>query len=79
MVSYIRCFKLQFHHSNDHNYFQVRGKRCGTAPSEDNDTLFLGNICNTWTKEAVYLLSVITYKASLLYHGGGCKFSIFPS
>ncbi|OIT38107.1 hypothetical protein A4A49_52687 [Nicotiana attenuata] len=26
--------------------------RCGTAPSEDiNDTLFLGNICNTWTKE----------------------------
>ncbi|KAG6503622.1 hypothetical protein ZIOFF_035939 [Zingiber officinale] len=36
----------------------VRGKRCGTAPSEDNDTLFLGNICNTWTKEAVYLLSI---------------------
>ncbi|XP_042388836.1 heterogeneous nuclear ribonucleoprotein Q-like [Zingiber officinale] len=31
----------------------VRGKRCGTAPSEDNDTLFLGNICNTWTKEAI--------------------------
>ncbi|OIT39154.1 hypothetical protein A4A49_56332, partial [Nicotiana attenuata] len=26
--------------------------RCGTAPSEDiNDTLFLGNLCNTWTKE----------------------------
>ncbi|KAJ4827462.1 hypothetical protein Tsubulata_006803 [Turnera subulata] len=31
----------------------IRGKRCGTAPSEDNDTLFLGNICNTWTKEAI--------------------------
>ncbi|KAJ4965122.1 hypothetical protein NE237_016971 [Protea cynaroides] len=31
----------------------IRGKRCGIAPSEDNDTLFLGNICNTWTKEAV--------------------------
>nr|XP_004233551.1 nucleolin-like isoform X2 [Solanum lycopersicum] len=31
----------------------IRGKRCGTSPSEDNDTLFLGNICNTWTKEAV--------------------------
>lgn len=31
----------------------IRGKRCGTAPNEDNDTLFLGNICNTWTKEAV--------------------------
>ncbi|KAG0459078.1 hypothetical protein HPP92_022206 [Vanilla planifolia] len=31
----------------------IRGKRCGIAPSEDNDTLFLGNICNTWTKDAV--------------------------
>ncbi|CAN4123675.1 unnamed protein product [Withania somnifera] len=31
----------------------IRGKRCGTAPNDDNDTLFLGNICNTWTKEAV--------------------------
>lgn len=31
----------------------IRGKRCGVAPSEDNDTLFVGNICNTWTKEAV--------------------------
>ncbi|KAA8531961.1 hypothetical protein F0562_006897 [Nyssa sinensis] len=31
----------------------IRGKRCGTASSEDNDTLFLGNICNTWTREAI--------------------------
>ncbi|XP_031475326.1 uncharacterized protein LOC116247334 [Nymphaea colorata] len=31
----------------------IKGKRCGIAPSEDNDTLFLGNICNTWTKEAI--------------------------
>ncbi|GAB2282816.1 hypothetical protein Dimus_017352 [Dionaea muscipula] len=31
----------------------ICGKRCGTAPSEDNDTLFIGNICNTWTKEAI--------------------------
>ncbi|XXG60336.1 hypothetical protein AAC387_Pa04g2268 [Persea americana] len=31
----------------------IRGKQCGVAPSEDNDTLFLGNICNTWTKEAI--------------------------
>ncbi|CAN0856034.1 Heterogeneous nuclear ribonucleoprotein Q [Linum grandiflorum] len=31
----------------------ICGKRCATAPSEDNDTLFLGNICNTWTKEAI--------------------------
>lgn len=31
----------------------IHGKKCGIASSEDNDTLFLGNICNTWTKEAV--------------------------
>lgn len=31
----------------------ICGKRCGTAPSEDNDTLFLGNICNSWTREAI--------------------------
>ncbi|KAL6993452.1 hypothetical protein U1Q18_011569 [Sarracenia purpurea var. burkii] len=31
----------------------IRGKRCRTAPSEDNDTLFLGNICNTWTNQAI--------------------------
>ncbi|CAL5326465.1 unnamed protein product [Camellia sinensis] len=31
----------------------ICGKRCGTAPSEDNDSLFLGNICNAWTKEAI--------------------------
>jgi hypothetical protein len=32
---------------------QVRGKQCGVAPSHDNDTLFVGNICKTWTKEHV--------------------------
>ncbi|XP_074376079.1 uncharacterized protein LOC141717779 isoform X2 [Apium graveolens] len=31
----------------------INGKQCGTAPCEDNNTLFLGNICNTWTKEAI--------------------------
>ncbi|KAL5557583.1 hypothetical protein UlMin_039819 [Ulmus minor] len=31
----------------------IRGKRCATSPSEDNDTLFLGNICISWTKEAI--------------------------
>lgn len=40
---------------NYYFYFQINGKRCGIARSEDNDTLFLGNICNTWTKEAVWL------------------------
>ncbi|MQL79494.1 hypothetical protein Taro_011942 [Colocasia esculenta] len=29
----------------------VNGKQCGVSPSQDNDTLFLGNICRTWTKE----------------------------
>ncbi|KAJ8649950.1 hypothetical protein MRB53_002973 [Persea americana] len=31
----------------------VKGKQCGVTPSQDNDTLFLGNICKTWTKEAL--------------------------
>ncbi|KAL5992530.1 hypothetical protein ACLOJK_013449 [Asimina triloba] len=29
----------------------VNGKQCGVAPSQDSDTLFVGNICKTWTKE----------------------------
>ncbi|KAJ6828328.1 uncharacterized protein M6B38_362895 [Iris pallida] len=29
----------------------VKGKQCGVAPSHDSDTLFVGNICKTWTKE----------------------------
>ncbi|KAL3833043.1 hypothetical protein ACJIZ3_007779 [Penstemon smallii] len=31
----------------------VHGKQCGVSPSQDSDTLFLGNICRTWTKEAL--------------------------
>ncbi|KAE8694189.1 RNA-binding family protein isoform 1 [Hibiscus syriacus] len=31
----------------------ISGKQCGVTPSPDSDTLFLGNICRTWTKEAV--------------------------
>ncbi|KAF6154601.1 hypothetical protein GIB67_022336 [Kingdonia uniflora] len=31
----------------------IRGKRCGVSTSDDNDTLFVGNICNSWTKEAI--------------------------
>lgn len=38
----------------DLNYFdQVRGKRVGLSASQDNDTLYLGNICKTWTKDNV--------------------------
>ncbi|XP_059653286.1 uncharacterized protein LOC132300283 isoform X2 [Cornus florida] len=29
----------------------VNGKQCGVAPSQDSDTLFVGNICKQWTKE----------------------------
>ncbi|XP_057496454.1 heterogeneous nuclear ribonucleoprotein Q-like [Actinidia eriantha] len=29
----------------------VNGKQCGVTPSQDSDTLFLGNICKTWSKE----------------------------
>lgn len=32
---------------------QINGKQCGVAPSQDSDTLFVGNICKTWTKVAV--------------------------
>ncbi|GER49400.1 RNA binding protein [Striga asiatica] len=31
----------------------VNGKQCGVIPSQDSDTLFVGNICKTWTKEAL--------------------------
>ncbi|TMX05470.1 hypothetical protein EJD97_018992 [Solanum chilense] len=31
----------------------INGKQCGVSPSQDNDTLFLGNVCKTWTKEAL--------------------------
>lgn len=33
--------------------FQINGKQCGVTPSQDSDTLYLGNICKTWKKEAV--------------------------
>jgi hypothetical protein len=36
---------------------QVNGKQCGVAPSQDSDTLFVGNICKTWGKEDVGVLS----------------------
>jgi len=32
---------------------QINGKKCGVTASQDNDTLFVGNICKTWTPEAV--------------------------
>ncbi|KAJ4951384.1 hypothetical protein NE237_028216 [Protea cynaroides] len=32
---------------------EVRGKRVGLSASQDNDTLYMGNICKTWTKEQV--------------------------
>ena len=35
------------------NIRQIRDKECGVVPSEDNDTLFLGNISKSWKKEQV--------------------------
>uniref|UniRef100_A0A1D1XE69 Heterogeneous nuclear ribonucleoprotein Q n=1 Tax=Anthurium amnicola TaxID=1678845 RepID=A0A1D1XE69_9ARAE len=32
---------------------EIRGKRVGISASVDNDTLYLGNICKTWTKDHV--------------------------
>nr|GEW46232.1 heterogeneous nuclear ribonucleoprotein Q-like [Tanacetum cinerariifolium] len=29
----------------------IKGKQCGVAPSQDSDTLFVGNICKTWSKD----------------------------
>ncbi|XP_057435876.1 uncharacterized protein LOC130728426 isoform X2 [Lotus japonicus] len=31
----------------------INGKQCGVAPCQDSDTLYLGNICKTWKKEAL--------------------------
>ncbi|KGN56704.1 nucleolin [Cucumis sativus] len=31
----------------------INGKQCGVTPSQDSDTLFLGNICKTWKKDAL--------------------------
>ncbi|XP_077235441.1 uncharacterized protein LOC143877320 isoform X2 [Tasmannia lanceolata] len=32
---------------------EVKGKRVGISASQDNDTLYMGNICKTWTKDNV--------------------------
>ncbi|XP_068650136.1 heterogeneous nuclear ribonucleoprotein Q-like isoform X2 [Aristolochia californica] len=32
---------------------EVKGKRVGISASQDNDTLYMGNICKTWTKDHV--------------------------
>ncbi|XP_022956498.1 nucleolin-like [Cucurbita moschata] len=31
----------------------INGKQCGVTPSQDSDTLFLGNICKTWKKDVL--------------------------
>ncbi|XP_020523100.1 protein gar2 isoform X1 [Amborella trichopoda] len=35
---------------------EVRGKQCGTAAMEDNDTIFLGNIDKKWKKDDIIKL-----------------------
>ncbi|KAI3810290.1 hypothetical protein L1987_19901 [Smallanthus sonchifolius] len=36
---------------NDLKRPTINGKQCGVAPSQDSDTLFVGNICKTWSKD----------------------------
>ncbi|MFS7985590.1 putative RNA recognition motif domain, nucleotide-binding alpha-beta plait domain superfamily [Helianthus anomalus] len=36
---------------NDFKRPTIKGKQCGVAPSQDSDTLFVGNICKTWSKD----------------------------
>ncbi|KAJ7522599.1 hypothetical protein O6H91_18G019100 [Diphasiastrum complanatum] len=35
------------------NLLEVHGRPCRVMPSEENDVLYLGNICKVWTKEKV--------------------------
>ncbi|KAL5726829.1 hypothetical protein ACHQM5_000079 [Ranunculus cassubicifolius] len=35
------------------NYTQIRGKVCEVTRNNDNETLHLGNICTTWTKDTL--------------------------
>eukprot|EP00250_Pteridium_aquilinum_P019867 c24612_g1_i1 orf=585-3026(-) len=32
---------------------KIRDRECAVVPSEDNDTLFVGNICKSWTSDQV--------------------------
>ncbi|XP_072961108.1 uncharacterized protein [Typha angustifolia] len=41
----------QARNATDLKYIQVRGKSCGVTRSIGNETLHLGNICTTWTKD----------------------------
>ncbi|KAG9451441.1 hypothetical protein H6P81_011406 [Aristolochia fimbriata] len=38
---------------NELQHPMVNGKRCGVSPSQDSDTLFVGNICKSWSKEVL--------------------------
>ncbi|KAL4320489.1 hypothetical protein HN51_003480 [Arachis hypogaea] len=33
--------------------FQINGKQCRVSSVQDNDTIYLGNICKTWKLEAL--------------------------
>lgn len=46
---------------NELKHPTVNGKQCGVSPSQDSDTLFVGNICKTWTKSV--------FKEQLLEYG----------
>ncbi|KAF9609559.1 hypothetical protein IFM89_016995 [Coptis chinensis] len=46
---------------NELKHPTVNGKQCGVSPSQDSDTLFVGNICKTWTKAV--------FREKLVHHG----------
>ncbi|KAL5705168.1 hypothetical protein ACHQM5_023507 [Ranunculus cassubicifolius] len=45
---------------NELKHPTVNGKQCGVSPSQDSDTLFVGNISKTWTK-AVFKEKLVNY------------------
>ena len=48
------CYKISLN-CYTYVYVQIRDRECAVVPSEDNDTLFVGNICKTWKLEEVRL------------------------
>ncbi|XP_078162930.1 uncharacterized protein LOC144558092 isoform X2 [Carex rostrata] len=63
---------------------RVHGKRCDVTASRENDTLFVGNICKTWSqelfKDKLKSYGVVNYKEVVLiqdnrYRGGNKGFA----
>ncbi|KAG1355309.1 nucleolin [Cocos nucifera] len=46
---------------------EVRGKQVGISASQYNDTLYLGNICKTWTKDQFTYIIIMLVLSILVY------------